>query len=283
MVGKLLKYEMNFYSKIIFPFLLIMPITALLSRIVLIFKPPVDGYLYENENHELVMAFYALYYATFFMFCVAAILCFLMTNITAVVRFYTNLFSAQGYLTMTLPVSATTHVFVKLLAAVIWTAVTGVVFVGSLCVLSAGDYLVEIVKAIVYMFKDVFINEPVDSILFVIELSLFVLISPISAFLSYYFCIAIGQMAKKARILFAFIAYFVYYLIMQFVSMLFAILEILGIGIFQYIDESLSAFELSSSFAMHLRLDSSLLLSIVLSVAFFIGTVVIMKKKLNLE
>ena len=42
MVAKLFKYEMSFYAKIMFPFLILMPISAIPNRVVLAFAPEIS-------------------------------------------------------------------------------------------------------------------------------------------------------------------------------------------------------------------------------------------------
>ncbi|WP_251212181.1 hypothetical protein [Adlercreutzia murintestinalis] len=69
----------------------------------------------------------------FLLFCACV-----TTFVVVVVRFYRNLFSDEGYLTLTLPVTAGQLVTAKVLAGLLWMVIDALVVLGCVATLSAG-------------------------------------------------------------------------------------------------------------------------------------------------
>ena len=55
-----------------------------------------------------------------------------------IVRFYRSFLSEQGYLTLTLPVGTHTHIFSRLLVAVVWYTLSFIAIMAAICVLTLG-------------------------------------------------------------------------------------------------------------------------------------------------
>lgn len=76
---------------------------------------------------------------------------FLVTFIFLGVRFYKTMYSDQGYLTHTIPVSPLTNLNVKLVTSLVWMLISGLIFLVSVAALAfAGDSdcAIEIVRSI---------------------------------------------------------------------------------------------------------------------------------------
>ena len=111
MVKKLFKYEFMYYLKALLPYQIIIPITALVNRIIQLFETKTDIYN-------------IIFGSSVFMFIASVIVSMVMAFVLAISRFYKNLFTSEGYLTLTLPVTATNHIFVKLTTAVTFVFAT---------------------------------------------------------------------------------------------------------------------------------------------------------------
>ncbi|MEG0375506.1 MAG: hypothetical protein RR547_07335 [Raoultibacter sp.] len=132
MLGKLLKYDMKALSRVLIP----VHCAALVAGIGAIicfggmfavsngyrdFSSPSSG----SETALLITCVMTGVFCLFALFMASA-----TTLFTLIYRFYKNLFSDEGYLTLTLPVSASMHVASKVIAGMIWFFVD-ILVVGS--------------------------------------------------------------------------------------------------------------------------------------------------------
>ncbi|MBR2987023.1 MAG: hypothetical protein IKC63_03290 [Clostridia bacterium] len=206
MVKKLFYYEFKSYLRALVPVNLILLAIAVMTRLL---------QLFETES----ISYYLLYGSSLSAYFITAFVAMLLTTITVIVRFYKNLFSAEGYLTFTLPVTSTQHILTKLVTGVCVGAITTVCLVLSGMILTAGELLVEIFKAIGYLFKQIFVAEMGWHIaLYILELLLVLILSAAYQNLVIYACIALGQRSSKNRIMMAIVCYFAYYMISETVS-----------------------------------------------------------------
>ena len=274
MVRKLLKHEAIYYSRTFFILEAIIFGLAIFTRLMLFF-----------EFDSII--FYILMGSSYFLFGLASIVCLAMTTVIGVFRFYKNLFSNEGYLSFTLPVSVNQHLFVKLVSVTVYSILIAIsVFLGFLITVS-GDITNETFKAIAYLwehYSHYITNELIlHAILFIIEFLILSVLSIISNFLLYYTCIAIGQTAKKNRILMAVLCYFAYATITEILSTIFSIItSVLEIN--NGITEKIGNFISSHPYAFfHIVFLSSIAFSIIFILVTFLITRHIMSKKLNLE
>ena len=106
MVKKLFKHEFVYYLRSLLIYLPVVLVIGGLSRLMVCFES-------ESGIYSLLLG------STLLMLYFGTLACVIITFILSIVRFYKNMFSAEGYLTLTLPVSKTTHLFVKLTTAVL--------------------------------------------------------------------------------------------------------------------------------------------------------------------
>ena len=137
MVKQLFKYELSYYIRRLPLYFIIVGFTAVMARFVQIFESD-------------VMAYNILLTSSVSIFGIAVLVCAIMTVFSAVTRFYKNLFSPEGYLTLTLPVTTGQHLFVKLTCAMLSILLTAIVALAGVYVITAGDFLVEVLKAVKY-------------------------------------------------------------------------------------------------------------------------------------
>ncbi len=210
MVKKLFKYEAIAYSRTLLPVYAVLLGVAVLGRFVQLFES--NSTIYNTVNGSSIFAY-----------VVALLACFGFTWVFAIVRFYKNLFTGEGYLSFTLPVTPTQHIFTKCGAAVLFSAISFGVALVSACIITAGDVLSEVCKAAGYLFGRIPTQYKADSVFYAIEFVILLLVACATGLLLYYTCIAIGQTFRKNRILGAVGVYFIYYTLTQILGTVFIV------------------------------------------------------------
>ena len=141
------------------------------------------------------------------------------------------MFSGEGYLTMTLPATPTQHLVTKLLGAVIANVATWIALVLAVCLFTVGPWLVEICKAIAYIWKQIArLEDALEHVVrWMLEYGILLLAGLFTTLLIYYTCICVGQLVKRNRILAAVGVYFGLYVITQIAStVLMVVLSVTG-------------------------------------------------------
>lgn len=269
MVKKLLKYEFISYLRTLMPMYVILLATGILNRLIQFF---------ENDH----FSYNILFTSSLVALLVSAIVCLVMTVVVGITRFYKNLYSAEGYLSFTLPVTADQHIFAKLSMLVIFSLIGVFAILSSLSIAMMGEVLVEVFKAIAYIFEKLYAQIGTHLIFYIIEIAVLLLLSSVYMYLLYYGCITIGQTAKKNRILAAFGIYFIYYLITQALG---TVIVIIGMffgqtGVLEELARMMEQYPLP---ALHVIFSFSIVVYTALSVAYYFIIRHFMNKKLNLE
>ncbi|MBE5818410.1 MAG: hypothetical protein E7312_05075 [Clostridiales bacterium] len=266
MVKKLLKHELIYYFR---SFILFLPIVLLVAIMTRVFT------LFDSEN-VFIQIIRGSSYLMLFVACFALIL---MSVVVGVVRFYKNMYSAEGYLTFALPVKNSEHIFVKLAGALICEVICWLVVILAVIISIKGDMMKEITAGISMLFTEMGIK---NVGLFIAEYAFAIFVSLASTMLLYYACITIGQTAKKNRILLAVGAYFIYYAATQvtttIVTVIFMMISLTGAfdGVIQIIENN-------PAIVLHVVLGLGAIVSIGFGALCWFITQKIMTKKLNLE
>ncbi len=277
MVKKLYKHEFAYYLRSMLPVYGILLAIAAMSRIIFIFEA-------DNTVYEIISSIAVLSYV------LAIVAALVMTMVFTITRYYRHLFTSEGYLSFTLPITPTQHILTKLNAAVVFHLLSVLVVIVSACIITSGDVLVEVIKAIDYIFGElpaVFAKEFRDTTaaqwqvnfwLFVIEFIVLIIAAYIYQMLLFYSCITVGQMFNKNRILAAVGVYFGYYMATQAVGTVFVIVSTL----LPWEDLSL-IFQDAPIPCIHGVMLGSLLLNLLISTAMFFICRYIIRHRLNLE
>ncbi len=274
MVKKLIKHEFVYYLRTL---TVLVPLMLLMGAMKMIVVHLTDhsGAAFSAITLTLDIARGSAY----LMFAVTAFVMLLAPFFLGIVRFYKNMYSAEGYLTFTLPISNPQHIFVKLLVVIICELVCLLVVLAAFAISMIGQpvpLMLEFIwDALVLRFSEA----PFDTVLSLLYHVLLALVGLVSAHLLSYACISIGQLAKKNRILLAIGAYFIYYVISQIFGTLLLIFFIFAVN--------------SPTFDLLLNANVGwpwlflrtvvLLFNVGLTALFYFITLHIMNKKLNLE
>ena len=269
MVRKLFKHEFLAYARAMSVIYMILLTVAAATRVIQFFESETAGYIIVAT-------------ITFTSYGVVVFGAVAFTFALALIRFYKNLFSAEGYLSFTLPVTPSKHIWVKALTALSFSVMTWIAILLSGCIVSAGEMLKEIFLVLDYLVDKLYAFADFHATLFIIEVLVSILASALSSLLLYYTFIAIGQLFKKNRILAAVGAYFVYYIISQVVSSVLSL--IFSVFMTNTVSVKLNLFIQQHPFVTaHTILCGSIVLSGLFVVILFVVIRTIINKKLNLE
>ena len=181
---KLLKYEWKACARTCLPLYGAIILVALINHL-----------LYSEAVPELLFGIPAAIMSMLYVVIFAAV--FVATAVILVQRFYKSLLGGEGYLMFTLPVSVTQHIFSKAIIAVAMCFLSCLVAFLSILLLSHG------INPATFSFFDL------AAVPYVLEGLLWLVLCAFAAVLFIYLCIALGHLAKKHRLLMAFVWYFV--------------------------------------------------------------------------
>lgn len=270
MVKKLFKHEFKYYLRTLPLIYVVLIALGISSRILQIFQSDTDIY---------AMALFSSSAMLYFAIAASTVL----TTVAIVLRFYKNLYSSEGYLTLTLPISFTHHILVKLVTAVAMQLLNMVAIGIAGAIALSGPSFAEIRGLFILFFRGLFdIVDWFNMLLYAIELLIMLVFSFAFGALVLYACVSIGQTAKKNRILLSIGCYFIYNTAVQVISTAgMIVLSILGeVGA---LDFAIDLLVYHPIIFLHLLFIVPTIITAALSFAIFLLIRSIMSKKLNLE
>ena len=270
MVGKLFKHEIKSYLRSLMFVEIILLAVALMNRLVQIFE-------FDSVVYDIVFG------SSVIMLVITMLAAIFLTVAMGVIRFYKNLFTHEGYLTFTLPVSPMQHLFVKITTFLLFALITVASIFVAFSVATFGEMFVELVKAGTYLFKVV--GEKIGFVslcMYIVEFALLLLVSVAFQMLTYYLCMSIGQLTGKNRIWLSLGVYFIIYVVTQvFETILIVIYSILENAnaldvIIDYIGNHIEG-------CAHFGLWFMIVFYALVSGVYFLVSYRIISRKLNLE
>lgn len=273
MVRKLIRYDFQSYFRLLFPVQLIILGVALLNRIIQFFEPPTGA------PDIAASAYQAGFVATLVLYIVSIIVCFVMTVIVGIIRFYQGMYTNEGYLMHTLPVTPTQHIIAKLLTSVIFFLGSALAAFLSFMIITAGQVNIEVFKAFFYLMNRYIQSSGFDGVLYIFEILLLLCVSLFHIFIKFYFCLSVGQLAKRKKVLLAFGVFFGIYAAKQIIGTVLIVTMTLSRNLISLISNWLSAY---GPLAMHIMIWISIVIYSAAALVYFFITRYIMSKKLNL-
>lgn len=270
MFGKLVKHEFKSVGKW---YLGLYAIVVVLSVLIGFWARKFSGevnYVIESEVNGTVYSPVEgwLFGMTIFVFAILFAGIFISTLILVVTRFKNNIYGRQGYLTMTLPVTGHQIILSKLLAAVVWNILAGlmvfVVVANGGVVASFGNINGQEIR-----WAELF-----DALINYTDWGLFFLyifgglLGLVASILTIYFAISLGQLFKDHRTLMAVVFYFGIQIVVGMFTSAYTTSILIGA------DSPEVLFGLE---------PFQILINALLAVGFYFGTHFIMTKKLNLQ
>lgn len=264
MVKKLFKHEFLAWLRIMAIVWVVMLTVAVANRVY---------QLFENASNAYMVVFVLGIVA----FVLTLTVCMSICEIFGVVRFYKNLFTGEGYLSFTLPVSTSAHIWVKALTFAAMMLLTLLVAGLSVLIVCSNEVMVEVYKAAAYLLAKLPAEARGHLTGYGIEMIVLLLTGCVFGPMLFYACICIGQLFRKHRVLGAIGVYFGYYYICQiFTSVLSFSLSFLEI-------EWLEKLETFPFGLFHGILCGLVVWNVLAGTVYFLICRHITTKKLNLE
>lgn len=272
MLGKLIKYDFKALSRYLIAIHIMLLVTAALGRFLFI------GRLVDNPNSlsdtgTIIMSIAILLYVILFMTALFG------TLLVIAIHFYKNLYSDEGYLTHTLPVSRTQLLISKTVSGSVWMLADIILVILSVLILVIYKPLTREFAA----HKDEALREMgfpggVGFGRIILMIVLLLVIGAVSNVVMIYVSVTIGQLFSNHRVLGSIVAYF----------SINTILSVIGgaVGAVYSISAIAGADTASDSFVYQLYIRTylfALILDLVIMVVSYIVTQLLMQKKLNLS
>lgn len=269
MVRKLWKHEFAALARTLLPIQGIVLGVAVLCRLIQLFET--DHFVYD-----------IVFGSSVFFLVVSLVACLVSVTIFGVVRFYRNLFTTEGYLSFTLPVTPAQHIWVKFSTTFVFSLIAAVVTLIAASIAMAGDVLYEVLLAAEYLLNHLIeLDGGVHFLFYLLEFLLWILIGSAGSMLFYYTCISIGQLARRNRVLLAIGVYFGFYAASQVLS---TVVTIVFMVFGESIGEAIGNFIATYKFAaFHMLFAGGLAITVLMGVVWFWISNTILRKRLNLE
>lgn len=267
MLSKLLKQEFRATGRIMLPvygLLLLSSVSAGLLALL-------SGHYPDSDAMDTIATLAITIYG---FVAVGAVL---LTMALMVYRFYKNLMTDEGYLMFTLPVSRSQLIWAKLIASVVWSALTAVL--GILSMLLATQVLLgaEGWKVLGDFCRTVLgVMGDANALLYALELLLAALVLCLSFYLRFYAAIATGHSFSNRKMLLTVLIYLGFGLAGQILSTV--VLGNLWLRMLATTGSSVNAIRDFHSFWWVLILYYALW-----SVGLYVLTLLMTKKRLNLQ
>lgn len=281
MFVKSIKYELRSVARIIVPLLIIFLCAAMIMSLGFMLDGRVFGFSKKAESSETILA--VLFALAEGFIGVGLFVLMIAINIAVYIliihRFYVSFFTDEGYLTFTLPVTIDCHLTVKIVSMFFWNLATLIVTLLGGLIIFGGLYIgytekaTEFLSGISFMLEILLsgLTQTIGHIGIQVVLSVLAfLATSIFQSLLIYFSICLGCMLfKKHRLLGAIVGIFA-------VNAIYSLVSTIG----SYI---LTFFSLVSEVGYLVTTGLSIVLTIIGTIAVYLGTRYILQKKLNLD
>ena len=210
MLSKSIKHEFRATARVMLPVFIALLSLSLVTHLTTRF------FLTGDNVHWALSALGVCMVALFFLGIAAvAFSVFALT----IVRFYRSFLSEQGYLTLSLPVSTNTHIFSRLLVAVVWYTLSAIAIVAAISVLALGvdgvssifGAIGDILRGLAQAWASLTGGQRVMALLLGFEMLVSVVASCAASCLLLYAAMAVGHSfnrhKKALSVLFAFLFY----------------------------------------------------------------------------
>ena len=277
MFGKLMKYELRYLIRIFAPMWMAVITLCALSRLLI--RPNAEGTMYLEGIQAMVPLL-------ILMLAVIAILTMMVAAAVVLLqRFYKGIYGDEGYLMFTLPVTTGSLIHSKALSAVLMLVISEVItVVGVLIMVSykeiwqlTGQTFGELFKFAMAM-NGLSTAQACVLVFWMVVAGVFVVTQGIY---TVYFAISVGQLWKKHPIVGAIAAY---YAITLLVGGLQAVLtEVFGASAMEVIFNLMGGGNTQYSAALAVILIAAALYSMMVTGIAFLGTKMILDRRLNIQ
>ncbi len=273
MLGKLFKYEWRSISKLLLPIHGVVLLFALLSRFYFTMSGGTDTLL--NTDSTIIGTLTTLLiFALVIVISSVAIFTFIYNGY----HFYKNVFTDQGYLTNTLPVTPAQILLSKELVALLWQLIDVVVISISIFILIGSKEVFSNFG----IFRSTLMRYASQAPLFTTLIIIALVLTPFVIIGMLFFSITLGNLASSHKVLASIGAYVGIYVVQQ----IFGLIQLVVWGYFGSTTiMRVNIYSNHYSFETFLNpiLITGLIFNVILIVVCWMGSKYIMTKKLNLQ
>lgn len=277
MLSRLLHHEWKETWKIpVLSFVVILFLTLVCLICFRQMEPPAD----ENSINAGAMVIMVLY--CLLISCISMVI-----TIYIAVRFYRNLYTDEGYLMHTLPVTPRQLILAKLLVAVLWVFALSLLALWAICCILLSSIpaialidMPEAIHTLMEYFPQIFGMGPVAFLVFYVALSL---VSAFSSVLTAYAAVSLGQLFSKYKVMASVLCYIGFTMLIQTVTTVLMIPSLTKLILSQDMVETASA--VPAYFGAYMRevFFISMVGSAICAVISYILTEYVMRRQLNLD
>ena len=261
---KLLKYEWKACARICLPLYAVELLVAFINR--LLYSDIGSKLLYGIPSIVMTMLYAAIMVALF-----------VVTAVVLVQRFYKNLLGSEGYLMFTLPVSRSQLIWSKLLVALVWsvlsTVLAALAWMAEISVVGRENVFSLIAQGLRSLRQHLSGNLTGCAAALVV----LCLVSCLVSFLKFYAAISLGHSFSNHKVLLSVVFYIGFGIVTQTIGSIFASVGI-QININPDLWTNLPVVQVFSSLAWAAAGVSALL-----GAAYYVLTLLMLKKRLNLQ
>ncbi|NFG61145.1 MULTISPECIES: ABC transporter permease [unclassified Clostridium] len=270
MLGKLMKYETKATGRVLLPLYAALLIFALINKIFM----NNDFSVIDRNTLGGIPAFLSI-----FAYVATMIAVFVVTFFVIIQRFYKNILGDEGYLMHTLPVAPWQNICSKLLVAIIWSIVSGIVAMLSVLILTFNSNALnpDLFRDICNAFSLLYAQYGISGYMVGLEFIIAALSQLSMGILMIYASISIGHLFNKRKILSSFGAFIVLNIIMN------TIISTIAIIFADKYSGSMISWNISSLNQVHEFFIGGILFHLFFFICYFLITNYIIKNKLNLE
>ncbi len=271
MLSRLLKHEFTATWKVPVALDMLLIVLGIMGAITLGNLPSAD----DSVGLSIMMFLLtAVYY-------VGIIAANIVTMVYLVMRYYKNLYTSQGYLTFTLPVRTDQIITAKAISGSFWMLGCFVCTILSVVIASLG--IISQINIPAQDFQEIFSELAKTtgffSPSFMLTTIFTIIVSAVAGVLSLYFCVTVGQLWAKHKILGAVLCYVAVYLFNQTVSTV----TLFASGFFGVAERT--GAEIDATFAgvyNHMLLTLGIIV-LIEAIIYYVTCLMITRKKVNLD
>lgn len=283
MLGKLIKHEFIADCQLFVPTYSVVLVLAVLGRFLTWLTT--RQAIADAVSSSFATVLQGLSSVISILFVIAFLAAMVLTLVYLIYRFYKNFFTDEGYLMMTLPTRSGNLVLSKFVNGIIWVAIGILVIFASLYITFSQstelmDSFSKLWTMITHSGDTAYIEKALGTkpAVFIGECVFYILVWLCRFIISWYFAIAFGQLLyKKHKIVGAVLAY----LILLFAE---SILKTIYMW-FQnaVLSDVITNYSTNTGVALQSTMIGTSVVSVLLCVALFFATSLIMERKLNLD
>jgi hypothetical protein len=270
MLSKLLKHEFTATWKVPVALDALLIVLGIMAYFVITGIPMVES----TGVYILLFALIGIYY-------IGIIAANIIMQVYIVMRYHKNLYTEEGYLTFTLPVTTNSIINAKVIVGYVWEILSLICTLGSLFIAASGVLnSVDVSSAELQEFANELMSIfGVTDPRFITAMILTVVISPLSSLLALYFSVTVGQLWQKHKILGAVFCYIGLYILNQIIGQV----SLFSSGFYGLMGDAATEFDSIFSTIYASMLTTTAIVQGILAVVYYVACIMITKKKINLD